>query len=57
MMENLQLKRLPKELFDMIELLWKERGPIRFLNPSPHIGFDIFDEEQDQPTASAAAWD
>ncbi|KAI1491137.1 aldo-keto reductase [Biscogniauxia mediterranea] len=34
------------------------RGPIRFLDPSPHIGFDILDEVNDQPVDDdKAPWD
>ncbi|KAI0187399.1 NADP-dependent oxidoreductase domain-containing protein, partial [Xylaria flabelliformis] len=55
--QNLQLFRLCDTDFRSIEDLLSQRGPIRFLNPSPHIGFDIFDEENDQPTADKAPWD
>ncbi|KAI0863343.1 NADP-dependent oxidoreductase domain-containing protein [Xylaria cubensis] len=55
--QNLQLFRLCDTDFRSIEDLLSQRGPIRFLNPSSHIGFDIFDEENDQPTADKAPWD
>ncbi|TRX97655.1 hypothetical protein FHL15_001410 [Xylaria flabelliformis] len=55
--QNLQLFRLCDTDFRSIEDLLSQRGPIRFLDPSPHIGFDIFDEENDQPTADKAPWD
>ncbi|KAK8085058.1 NADP-dependent oxidoreductase domain-containing protein [Apiospora hydei] len=32
-------------------------GALRFLDPKPHIGFDIFDEENDQPIDNKAPWD
>jgi diketogulonate reductase-like aldo/keto reductase len=59
MTQNLQLKRLPDDLFDAVDTLSTKRlrGPIRFLDPSRHIGFDIFDEEHDQPVADSAPWD
>ncbi|VUC29168.1 unnamed protein product [Clonostachys rosea] len=57
MIQNLQLKRLSQEYFDIVDNLSKERGDIRFLNPTPHLGFDIFDEERDQPVESKAPWD
>ncbi|KAI1426038.1 hypothetical protein F5Y12DRAFT_713694 [Xylaria sp. FL1777] len=34
-----------------------QRGPVRFLDPSPHIGFNIFDEENGQLTTNKAPWD
>lgn len=57
MKQNLQLKRLPEECFAVVDQLSFERGPIRFLDPSRHLGFDIFDEENDQPVANSAPWD
>ncbi|KAI1190696.1 hypothetical protein F5B17DRAFT_51600 [Nemania serpens] len=55
--QNLQLFRLCDTDFQSIEHLSSQRGPVRFLDPSPHIGFDIFDEENDQPTADKAPWE
>ncbi|KAI0459648.1 aldo-keto reductase [Xylaria acuta] len=55
--QNLQLFRLCDTDFRSIEDLLSGRGPVRFLDPSPHIGFNIFDEENDQPTADKAPWD
>lgn len=50
MRENLELgARLDDDVFEGVNEIVKERGPIRFLNPQGHIGFDIFDEEKDQP--------
>ncbi|KAI9768278.1 MAG: hypothetical protein M1839_004142 [Geoglossum umbratile] len=57
MQQNLQLKRLPGDLFNVIDQLSSERGPIRFLDPRRHLGFNIFDEENDQPAANSAPWD
>ncbi|KAL2020065.1 hypothetical protein VTK56DRAFT_8869 [Thermocarpiscus australiensis] len=57
MEENLQLKKLPEDLFKVVDNLSSERGPIRFLDPSRHIGFDIFDEENDQPVQDSAPED
>jgi len=57
MAQNLELKPLPQELFDVVQNLWQKRGPIRFLDPSRHLGFDIFDEEHDQPVGNTAPWD
>lgn len=57
MEQNLQLKRLPDEIFNAVDSLSSKRGPIRFLDPSRHLGFDIFDEENDQPVEDTAPWD
>lgn len=55
--QNLDLKRLPENAFEVVDKVSADRGPIRFLDPSAHLGFDIFDEEHDQPTGNAAPWD
>jgi alcohol dehydrogenase (NADP+) len=55
--QNLELSPLPGDAFDVVDQLSAERGPIRFLDPCPHLGFDIFDEENDQPTSNTAPWD
>lgn len=47
--ENRQLFRLEDTVMDLINQLAEGRN-IRFLDPSAHIGFDIFDENHDQPT-------
>lgn len=57
MRQNMNLKRLPKDVFEVVDKVSADRGPIRFLDPSNHLGFDIFDEEHDQPTGNAAPWD
>ncbi|KAL7823709.1 aldo-keto reductase [Trichoderma gracile] len=57
MKQNLELTRLSDEDFRAVDQLASERGPVRFLDPSRHLGFDIFDEENDQPLADSAPWD
>ncbi|KAK4445763.1 NADP-dependent oxidoreductase domain-containing protein [Podospora aff. communis PSN243] len=57
MIQNFEIQRLPEDLYDIVNNLWAERGPIRFLDPSRHLGFDIFDEVNDQPTSDSAPWD
>ncbi|SPN96708.1 probable GCY1 Galactose-induced protein of aldo/keto reductase family [Cephalotrichum gorgonifer] len=58
MRQNLDLKRLPEDVFEIVDKISVDRGgPIRFLDPSAHLGFDIFDEEDDQPTGNTAPWD
>lgn len=56
MKENLQLKKLPDGSFEAMESISTRRGFIRFLDPTPHLGFNIFDEENDQPVANSAPW-
>jgi len=58
MEQNLGIKRLPGELLEEVDGLSERRhGPIRFLDPSRHLGFNIFNEEEDQPVGSRASWD
>ncbi|KAH0497860.1 hypothetical protein TgHK011_005142 [Trichoderma gracile] len=57
MKQNLELMRLSDEDFRAVDQLASERGPVRFLDPSRHLGFDIFDEGNDQPLANSAPWD
>ncbi|KAJ5094545.1 hypothetical protein N7456_010406 [Penicillium angulare] len=57
MAQNIQLKRLGEGDLFLIDRLSSQRGPARFLDPSRHLGFDIFDEESDQPVDNQAPWD
>lgn len=57
MRQNLDLKTLSGDAFEVVDKVSADSGPIRFLDPSAHLGFDIFDEERDQPTGNAAPWD
>lgn len=57
MTQNLGLQLLPKHLFNVVNQLSSERGPLRFLDPGCHLGCDIFDEENDQPVMNSAPWD
>jgi hypothetical protein len=57
MKQNLDLTRISDQDFRTVDQLASERGPVRFLDPSRHLGFDIFDEENDQPLANSAPWD
>ncbi|KAK3349874.1 aldo-keto reductase [Lasiosphaeria hispida] len=58
MEQNLLVKQLPYDLWKEVDNLAQKRGgPFRFLDPSRHLGFDIFDEENDQPVGSSASWD
>ncbi|PYH69573.1 aldo/keto reductase [Aspergillus vadensis CBS 113365] len=49
MVENLDLKQLPTEDMAAISNISKKKGEVRYLDPKHHIGFDIFDEQHDQP--------
>ena len=49
--ENRQIFKLDKRVMNIIDLLAESRGHVRYLDPSRHIGFDIFDESCDQPIA------
>lgn len=57
LLQNIKVKRLPDNLFQIVDSLSTKRGPIRFLDPRRHLGFDIFDETADQPTGNTAPWD
>lgn len=49
--KNLKLSALQAEQMHEISSLGSTVGPIRYLDPREHIGFDVFDEENDQPVA------
>lgn len=49
MVENLDLKQLPDKDMETISDLSKKKGEVRYLDRKNHIGFDIFDEQHDQP--------
>ncbi|KAG8527390.1 uncharacterized protein KY384_007542 [Bacidia gigantensis] len=50
MIENRDLFRLTDEDMGRINDIAGKKGAVRFMDPRNHIGFDIFDEESDQPT-------
>lgn len=49
MIENMSLFTLRDEDLEKINRISEETGSVRFLDPRNHIGFDIFDEESDEP--------
>ncbi|KAL8724601.1 MAG: hypothetical protein Q9181_006756 [Wetmoreana brouardii] len=49
MVENMNLFTLKEEDMEKINRSGEEKGRVRFLDPRNHIGFDIFDEESDEP--------
>ena len=55
--ENITLARLNDEHFVVVDKLTEGRGTTRYLDPTAHIGFDIFNEERDEPLEDKAPWD
>lgn len=55
--ENLTLAQLSDEHFAAVDKLTEGRGTSRYLVPTAHIGFDIFNEERDEPLGDKAPWD
>ena len=55
--ENLEVTALNEKDFEIINGLAREAGPIRYLDPWGHVGFDVFDEVRDEPVADSAPWD
>ena len=53
----MQLIELDVENFNRVNSLSKATGALRYLDPTGHIGFDIFDEVYDQPVSNSAPWD
>ena len=49
MLENRDLFRLSDEHIARINCIAKVKGSIRYLDPRNHIGFDIFNEDVDEP--------
>ena len=47
--ENLKLSALQIEQMHKINALESTVGPIRYLDPREYVGFDVFDEDNDQP--------
>ena len=55
LLENSRLHALQTEQMEEIDSLGSRVGPIRFLDPQKHVGFDVFDEEKDQPVEVASS--
>ena len=51
LLENLRPAALQTEQMRTVNSLGSAIGPIRYLDPQKHVGFDVFDEENDQPVA------
>lgn len=54
---NIGLSRLSSEHCEKVDHLSQETGNVRYLDPAGHIGFDIFNEEADEPVSNSAPWD
>lgn len=48
MVENRELFQLSDEHMAKIDSLAELKGPVRFLDPRNHIGFNIFNEDEDE---------
>lgn len=57
LIENLDLFRLSDESFREVNELYRKVGTIRYLDPSAHVGFDVFNELHDEPVMDCAPWD
>lgn len=55
--ENLAVFRLSDKHFRKIDSLASPTGTVRYLDPSNHIGFDVFNEQRDEPVMNNAPWD
>lgn len=55
--DNIGLSRLSEEHWEKIDHLSQETGNVRYLDPVGHVGFDIFNEEADEPVSDSAPWD
>lgn len=55
--ENLAVFRLSEEHFREIDSLASRTGTVRYLDPRNHIGFDVFNEQCDEPVMNSAPWD
>ena len=49
MIENMHLARLPDHCIATVNGIHRSTGEVRFLKIQPKIGWDPFDEEEDQP--------
>ena len=49
MAENQTLLKLEEKHFDRINRIAEERGTVRYLDPKEYVGFDIFNEDTDEP--------
>ena len=50
--ENIKLTRLSEEHCQNIDRLPQKTGSVQYLDPVGHIGFDIFNEESEEPVSA-----
>lgn len=55
--ENLAAFMLNEEHFRTVDSLTSVAGTVRYLDPSNHIGFDVFNEQCDEPVMNSPSWD
>lgn len=53
MMENIDLFKLTNEQMTRISGLAEQKSTVRFLDPREYLGFNIFDEDADQPVGDS----
>ena len=51
LVENMEVFRLSDEDMQRIDHLAEEKGTVRYLDPRGYVGFDIFNEDLDEPIA------
>jgi alcohol dehydrogenase (NADP+) len=49
MAENMDLFTIDEIHMSVLDSLAEKKGPVRYLDPRNHIGFDIFREDVDEP--------
>ena len=47
--QNLRIFKLTDDQFERMNNILESNETVRYLDPQSHIGFDIFDENEDQP--------
>ena len=52
LVENRMLIKLEDHQMSVMDNLASIKEPVRFLDPNEYIGFDIFDEDRDQPVST-----
>ncbi|MCJ1306269.1 hypothetical protein MMC08_009089 [Hypocenomyce scalaris] len=51
-----KLSKLPQADLDALSVLKEKHDFIRFLDPTDYLGFDVFNEEADEPIADKPPW-
>ena len=53
---NLELSKLSEPDTETINSIKQEGNYVRFLDPKDYLGFDVFNEEADEPIADKSPW-